>query len=136
MCHNILRFSFIMSVMFRSVCSAYSPRCRTRDAVAMYAPCTLIPFSFSPLCPDVNFPIPEFIASQRLSLSLLLQKRKKKLAPCTNSDLERRSRVKYKGIYLVINLCIFISREGVCNMRTNYSNMLFFISDSISIQRL
>lgn len=24
MCHNVLRFSFIMSVMFRSVCSAYS----------------------------------------------------------------------------------------------------------------
>lgn len=133
MCHNILRFSFIMSVMFRSVCSAYSPRCRTRDAVAMYAPCTLIPFSFSPLCPDVNFPIPEFIASQRLSL--FFSKKEKKnlhLAQIQILNVDR----EYKGIYLVINLCIFISREGVCNMRTNYSNMLFFISDSISIQRL
>lgn len=35
MCANILRFSFIMSVMFYSVCSAYSTRCKTGDAVTM-----------------------------------------------------------------------------------------------------
>lgn len=85
-----------MSVMFRSVCSAYSPRCRTRDAVAM-RPLYAYSFFFLPsFSLDVNFPIPEFIASQRLSL--FLQKKKKKT--CTlqiqilNVDRER----KYKGV--------------------------------------
>lgn len=105
----------------------------------MQSPCTPLVRLFlflSPLFVPTLISLSRNLSRANVSLSLLLQKRKKKLAPCTNSDLERRSRVKYKGIYLVINLCIFISREGVCNMRTNYSNMLFFISDSISIQRL
>lgn len=60
--------------MFRSVCSAYSPRCKTRDAVAMR------PYDYSffflppPPSRDINFPIPEFIAD--------LERLSKKLAPC------------------------------------------------------
>lgn len=122
-CHNILRFSFIMSVMFRSVCSAYSPRCKTRDAVAMRP----YDYSFFFLPPP---PLATLISlSRNLSRTSNVSRKNLHLA---NSDLGRRSRPS-EDINLVINLCSFTSAKRSQHRKTSNLNYPLFPNDSHSI---
>lgn len=90
----------------------------------MQSPCTPLVRLFlflSPLFVPTLISLSRNLSRANVSLSSSPKKKNLHLAQIQILNVDR----EYEGIYLVINLCIFISREGVCNMRTNYSNMLF-----------